>query len=106
VDVVFHEAAFTSVKMAIKNPALANGINVTGTLNLLEAALCSSVKHFIYASSAAVYGDVSQSKRGDKPTQPISPYGASKLAAEHYVKVFHETYGLETICLRYFSLWS
>lgn len=99
VDVILHEAAFTNVKLSIRKPTLTNSINVTGTLNLLEAALNSNMKLFIYASSAAVYGNVSPPQSEDMPTRPTSTYGASKLAAENYVKVFHEAYDLQTICL-------
>jgi len=106
VDAVFHEAALVGMTCSVEDPVLANEVNVTGTLNLLKACVDSDVKRFIYASSAAVYG-----KTGALPhhegliPRPISPYGASKLAAENYVKVFYETYGLETVCLRYFNVY-
>jgi len=105
VDAIFHEAALTSVEMSIRRPILTNNINVTGTLNLLEAALASKVKRFVFASSVAVYGDVCPPQKEDMPTRPISPYAVSKLAAENYVKVFHDVYGLETVCLRYFNVY-
>ena len=57
IDAVFHEAALASVTLSVENPILANDINVTGTLNLLKASSDFHVKRFIYASSAAVYGD-------------------------------------------------
>lgn len=105
VDVIFHEAALTSVKISIRRPSLVNDINVTGTLKLLEASLNSNVKRFIYASSAAVYGNIPSPQREDMTPQPISIYGASKLAAENYVKVYYEVYGLKTLCLRYFNVY-
>jgi nucleoside-diphosphate-sugar epimerase len=106
VDVVFHEAALASVTLSIQNPILSNDINVTGTLNLLKASSDLSVKRFIYASSAAVYGDTkTPEKREDMMTNPRSPYGISKLAAENYVKIFHKLYGLETVSLRYFNVY-
>jgi UDP-glucose 4-epimerase len=104
-DVIFHEAASTSVNASVRNPALTNSINVAGTLNLLKAALDSNVKRFVYASSVAVCGDVSPTQREDSLTRPISPYGVSKLAAENYVNIFYRIYGLETICLRYFNVY-
>jgi len=105
-DAVFHEAALASVTLSVKNPILANDINVTGTLNLLKASSDLHVKRFIYASSAAVYGDTpSPQKREDMTPNPTSPYGASKLAAENYVKLFHKSYGLETVSLRYFNVY-
>jgi len=106
VDGVFHEAALVDVSLSIENPLLFNEVNVTGTLNLLKACLDSDVKRFVFASSAAVYGDSKPAKkREDMLPGPISPYGVSKLAAENYVRVFGELYGLETVSLRYFNVY-
>lgn len=106
VDAVFHEAALASVTLSVQNPLLSNDINVTGTLNLLKASSDLGAKRFIYASSAAVYGDTkAPEKREDMSTNPRSPYGISKLAAENYVKIFHKLYGLETVSLRYFNVY-
>jgi len=106
VDVVFHEAAMVSVVRSVENPLITNEINVTGTVNLLKACLDAGVKRFVHASSSSVYGDIETlPKREDLSPQPISPYAVSKLAAENYVKVFHEVYGLETVCLRYFNVY-
>ena len=106
VDVVFHEAALASVTVSVKDPILTNEVNVTGTLNLLKASSDFGVKRFVFASSAAVYGDtLSPQKREDMPLNPRSPYGISKLAAENYVKIFYKLYGLETVSLRYFNVY-
>jgi UDP-glucose 4-epimerase len=106
VDIVFHEAALASVTLSVKDPILTNEINVTGTLNLLKASSDFGVKRFIYASSAAVYGDTSSpQKKEDMTPNPRSPYGISKLAAENYVKLFYKLYGLKTISLRYFNVY-
>jgi len=106
IDAVFHEAALTSVPLSVKNPVLTNDINVTGTLNLLKASSDLHVKRFIYASSCAIYGDTPPpQKREDMTPNPTSPYGASKLGAENYVKLFHELYDLETVSLRYFNVY-
>lgn len=106
VDAVFHEAALASVTLSVQNPILTNDINVTGTLNLLKASIDLGVKRFIYASSAAVYGDTeSPQKREDMPLNPRSPYGISKLAGENYVRIFYKLYGLETVSLRYFNVY-
>jgi len=106
VDVVFHEAALASVTLSVENPIVTNHINVAGTLNVLKASSDFNVKRFIYASSAAIY-EVSSSpkKKEDMILNPTSPYGVSKLAAENYVKIFHEIYGLETVSLRYFNVY-
>jgi len=106
IDAVFHEAALASVTLSVENPILTNDINVTGTLNLLRASSDLHVKRFIYASSAAVYGDTpSPQKREDMTPNPTSPYGVSKFAAENYVKLFHKVYGLETVSLRCFNVY-
>ena len=106
IDVIFHLAAIVSVPQSVRNPILVNEVNVSGTLNLLEAARKSKVKRFIFASSCAVYGDPqSLPIKEESPLRPISPYGSSKLAAETYVQVFHKVYGLKTVCLRYFNVY-
>jgi len=106
IDAVFHEAALASVTISVQKPTLTNDINVTGTINLLKAASDLHVKRFIYASSAAIYGDTpSPQKREDMTLNPRSPYGVSKVAAENYVKLFHKVYGLETVSLRYFNVY-
>jgi len=106
VDAVLHEAAIVSVPESIKNPVLTNNVNVNGTLNLLRASADSNVKRFIYASSCAVYGNVeSLPIEEDEGLRPTSPYGVSKLAAENYVRVFYEVFGLETVCLRFFNVY-
>lgn len=106
VDVVFHEAALVSVPRSIKNPQLTNEINVGGTLNMLLACLDSNVEFFVHASSSSVYGETEKLPKDEQQTlNPISPYGVSKMAAENYVKVFHDVYGLKTVCLRYFNVY-
>jgi len=106
VDVVFHEAALASVVLSVKDPVMTNAVNVEGTLNLLKTSSDSGVKRFIYASSAAVYGNIlSADRREDMTPNPTSPYGVSKLAAEHYVRLFYKAYGLETVSLRYFNVY-
>lgn len=106
VDVVFHEAALVDVALSVENPVLFNEVNVMGTLNLLKACVDSDVERFVFASSAAVYGDSKPAeKREDMLPEPISPYGVSKLAAESHVRVFNRLYGLETVCLRYFNVY-
>jgi UDP-glucose 4-epimerase len=106
VDAVFHLAALISVPESIKDPAMTDDVNVDGTLNLLKAFADSSVKRFVYASSCAVYGEAeSLPIREDCPLKPTSPYGVSKVAAENYVRVFHDIYGLDTVCLRFFNVY-
>lgn len=106
VDYVFHEAAQAGVRISVENLFKPNNINVVGTLNVLQASIDSNVKRVINASSSSVYGKVEHLPFDEKhPTQPVSPYGVSKLAAEHYCRVFYEVYGLPTVSLRYFTVY-
>jgi UDP-glucose 4-epimerase len=106
IDIVFHEAALANVTLSVKDPIPTNQINVEGTLNLLKASCDLNVKRFIFASSAAVYGNTeSPQKKEDDHLNPTSPYGVSKLAAENYVRLFQKLYGLRTVSLRYFNVY-
>ena len=106
IDAIVHEAGLVNVGTSLDKPVLVNDVNVGGTLNLLDAARRSQVKRFVFASSCAVYGEA---KRVPIPENaellPVSPYGASKLAAETYCLAFHRAYGLDTVCLRYFNVF-
>ncbi|MGH7797327.1 MAG: SDR family oxidoreductase [Candidatus Binatia bacterium] len=106
VDVVLHQGALRSVPLSVQNPALVNRVNVEGTLNVLLAARDAGVRRVVFASSSSVYGNtkVFPNKESLTPS-PISPYAASKLAGEHYCRVFSLLYGLETIRLRYFNVF-
>jgi UDP-glucose 4-epimerase len=105
-DAVIHQAAQVSVPESNKDPILTNNVNVNGTLNLLKVCVDFNVKRFVYASSCAIYGNPKALPiREDCPTKPTSPYGVSKLAAEEYVRIFYDIYGLETVCLRYFNVY-
>lgn len=105
-DFVFHLAALTSVPRSISDPFLNHEINVNGTANLLLASYEAKVKRFVFASSAAVYGDTQAFplKEGDEGA-PLSPYALSKLIGENYCRLFYQLYGLETVCLRYFNVF-
>ena len=106
VDYVIHQAALPSVPRSVKNPLTSNAVNVSGTLNLLEASKHAGVKRFVMASSSSVYGDTPTLPKHEGMTpDPLSPYAVSKLADEKYCKVFYELYGLETVCLRYFNIF-
>jgi UDP-glucose 4-epimerase len=106
VDVVCHLAPIVNVPLSVEKPLLVNRVNVEGTLNLLRASVKHGVQRFLFASTCAVYGDLSYLPIDEEhPTNPLSPYGASKLSAEHYCKVFHRTHGLETVCMRFFNVY-
>lgn len=106
VDYVLHQGALPSVPRSVNDPITTNEVNVGGTLNILDAARDSGVKRVVYASSSSVYGANRQlPKREDMMPQPISPYSVSKLTGEKYCHVFSQTYGLETVALRYFNVF-
>ena len=103
---VLHQAAFRSVPKSVDNPRAAHDNNATGTLNALMAAKAAGVKRFVYAATSSAYGDCPVFPQKETlPTAPISPYAVSKLAGEHYCRVYSKTYGLETVALRYFNVF-
>jgi len=105
-DMVVHNAALVSVTRSVEDPILVNGVNVSGTVNLLRAAVRSRVERFVYASSSSVYGDTETLPKDESmPTRPTSPYGVSKLSAESYCSAFAKVYGLRTVSLRYFNVF-
>ena len=103
---VINLAAIVSVIRSIQEPELVHNINVTGNLNLLNTSLKQNVKKFIFASSAAIYGaNENLPLKIDYPFNPLSPYAASKVAGEAYCQAYHETYGLNTIILRFMNIY-
>ena len=106
IDYIFHEAAQAGVRISVDDPVKPHEINATGTLNLLEAAKDADVKKIINASSSSVYGKIKYLPFDElHPTEPVSPYGVSKLMAEDYCRVFQELYALKTVSLRYFTVY-
>ncbi len=106
IDFVLHQAALRSVPKSIKDPQSYNEVNINGTLFMLQAAAKSKVKRFVFASSSSVYGDTSVfPEKEEHLPAPISPYALSKLAGEHYCRIFCENFGLETVSLRYFNVF-
>ncbi len=105
-DRVFHQAAARSVIGSVEHPLLTDTSNTHGTLNVLKAALDAGVRRVVYASSSSVYGGAAPLPTAETaPLVPRSPYAVSKLAGEHYCRVFSELYGLETVALRYFNVY-
>ena len=105
-DLVFHQAAVTSVPYSINDPEKTNIVNISGTLNILLAAREQGVKKVIYASSSSVYGDTpTLPKVEDMIPNPQSPYALTKLTGEYYCQVFQQVYGVPTVCLRYFNVY-
>ena len=106
VDYVLHQAALGSVPRSINDPITTNEVNVSGFLNMLIASRDAGVKRFIYAASSSTYGDSeSLPKVEDKIGKPLSPYAITKYVNELYAEIFSNTYGFETIGLRYFNVF-
>ena len=106
IDLVFHLAAATSISRSMADPLEFHRICATGTLQVLSAALECNVRRVVYSASSSVYGDSDpRAKRESDPLVPRTPYAAAKLAGEQYCQMFHETFGLETVCLRYFHVF-
>jgi UDP-glucose 4-epimerase len=105
-DAVIHFASISSVFRSIVEPEIVNTINVTGTLNILNLCIKEEVQCFIFASSAAVYGgDRNRPLQENDSLRPLSPFAASKIAGEAYCKAYSETYGLNTIILRFMNIY-
>ena len=100
-EVVFHLAAHLDVRRSVADPAFDAGINVAGTAAVLDAARRAGARRLVLASTAAVYGRPGEiPTREDAPAEPLSPYGASKAAAESYLALFTRLHGLPTLALR------
>ena len=105
-DVVFHEAALASVPLSIDKPLATHEACATGTLNVLDQARRAGVKRLVYAASSSAYGNQpNPSKTEEDLPAPLSPYAAAKLTGELYCQAFWHSYGLETVCLRYFNVF-
>lgn len=105
-DFVFHLAANASVPQSVQNPRVDYEINSTGTFNLLNACRKGKVKNFLYASTAAVYGEPIYTPIDEShPLNPISPYGASKLSGEMIGFAFKKCYGISFTSLRIFNVY-
>ena len=107
VDYVLHQAAIPSVPRSVDDPVTSDLANVHGTVLLLDAARRQSVKRVVFAASSSAYGerDPSEAKVETMAPSPLSPYAASKLACEYYLKAFYASYGLQTVGLRYFNVF-
>lgn len=105
VDVIFHLAAVVSVEESVEDPVKTNRTNIDGTIAVLEAAREVGAR-VVFASSAAVYGQPEALPvTVDEPQNPQSPYGASKTAADAYVRAYESSYDVPTVALRYFNVY-
>jgi len=106
VQFIIHTAALPSVVRSVKDPLATNSVNVCGTLKVLQAARSARVERVVFSSSSSIYGNTKTlPKREDMTPCPMSPYALSKLAGEHYARLFFELYGVKTFSLRYFNVF-
>lgn len=106
VDYVLHQGALPSVPKSVELPRESNEANISGTVNVLIAARDAGVKRVVYAASSSAYGNTETLPKVETmPACPLSPYAIQKYAGELYMNVFYETYGLETVALRYFNIF-
>jgi len=107
VDIIFHEAAQAGVRASWgESFKIYSDNNVLATQVLLEACKASPIQKFVYASSSSVYGDTTDlPMRESSLPRPISPYGVSKLAAEHLCWLYYKNFGVPAVSLRYFTVY-
>lgn len=107
IDIVVHLAAMAGVRPSINNPKLYYDINITGTLNLLEACKENNINKFIFASSSSVYGNnkTTPFSEDDNVDYPISPYASTKKSGELLCHTYHTLYGISIACLRFFTVY-
>jgi UDP-glucose 4-epimerase len=106
VDCVFHQAALPSVPRSVENPLETHHACITGTLNVLNESRLAGVQRVVYAGSSSAYGNLAfSSKRETDRPGPLSPYAVAKLSGEYYCHAFYQTYGLQTVAIRYFNVF-
>ena len=106
IDAIAHQAALGSVPRSINDPVTTNAVNISGALNIFTAAQQLGITKIVYAASSSTYGDSKiLPKQEDVIGKPLSPYAVTKLVNELYADVFHKTYGIDFIGLRYFNIF-
>jgi UDP-glucose 4-epimerase len=105
-EVVFHLAAMGSVPRSLEIPAQYEEVNVGGTLRVLEMARRHGVRRVIYSASSSAYGNTATLPKAESiRPDPLSPYAFTKLAGEHLMRAWSNSYGIETVSLRYFNIF-
>ncbi|MFH1789426.1 MAG: SDR family oxidoreductase [Candidatus Altiarchaeota archaeon] len=106
-DVVVHQAAQINVRKSIEDPVFDANVNISGSVNLLEACRDSGVRKVVYASSGgAVYGEPQYLPADENhPIRPLCPYGASKYSVESFLHTYHALYGIDYVALRYSNVY-
>src|SRR5207245_3958607 len=102
---IVHLAANTSVQESIQRPLLTVRANIEATCRMLDLARKIDSERFVFASTAAIYGDKRSSCRETDIPAPASPYASSKLASEYYCRVYASLYDIPTVILRYFNVY-
>lgn len=102
---VFHQAALGSVPRSVELPRLYADVNITGTLNVLEAARSARVERVMFAASSSAYGDNGVPWVENMPVRPMSPYAATKAAGEALLRAYAASYPVDTASLRYFNVF-
>jgi UDP-glucose 4-epimerase len=106
VGVVYHLGAVASVQRSVEDPLASHHACATGTVTVLDAARRAGVRRVVIAASSSAYGiPAGEVQAEDDPIAPLSPYAAAKLAGEFYAQAFAASYGLETVCLRFFNIF-
>ena len=106
IEVIYHEAALGSVPRSVETPVESDAVNTGGTVTMLDAARREGVRRFVFAASSSAYGETPElPKHEGIVPMPLSPYAVTKLACEHYLKVFAAIHGIETLNLRYFNVF-
>ncbi len=106
IDLISHQAALGSVPRSIDDPLTTNEVNITGTLNIFNAAKEKGIKRLVYAASSSTYGDhPGLPKVENEIGKPLSPYAVTKYVNELYAKIYADVYGMELIGLRYFNIF-
>jgi UDP-glucose 4-epimerase len=105
-QLIFHQAALGSVPRSVEHPRLFHEVNVTGTLNILQAATKHKIRRVMFAASSSAYGDSpTLPKVETMPVMPRSPYAANKVACEALMSAYAASYSLDTVNLRYFNIF-
>src|SRR5262249_41108896 len=106
VNVVFHLGAVASVQRSVEDPLASHRTCATGTVAVLDAARRSGVRRVVFAASSSAYGMPEHETQSETDAlKPLSPYAAAKLSSEFYAQAFSASYGLETVCLRFFNIF-
>jgi len=104
-DLIIHLAAKSDVADSIFHPKITNEVNVRGTENIMKCCIENKIKKIIFASSAAVYMDYKLPVKENVKTNPLSPYGKSKLVAEQKIKKFSKEFDIHAVSLRMFNVY-